>query len=574
VAEPDEPGEDVQLDPLHPEAFSLPPIAMTSIARTIGLACAVALGAASASALQLDQTELLSLEPPAPTPNEQAGEGLAASGEWLLVGAPQTPTSGTGSVRVYRDTGAGPVLQQQVPPPSGTVRLFGRRIATDGDSAVVGAYTTAFALVRTGTTWSVQQALPPSSGTPETYATAVAIDGDTAAVGHYGMADARVWIWRRTGSVWNVEQLLQSPAGGNDGFGLSLALSGDTLIIGARDDDQGATDAGAFFVYVRSGSQWNQQVKVLGSPIFASRRLGAAVAVQPLGGGQLEVVAGAAGPGSGRALLFEGAGASWTQTVQLSPLTGGSDTWFGSAVGLAGDWLAIGAWRADAGATDTGQGTLYRRCGAIWVRQSDLVPSNVAKDDRAGFSVAVSGGLAVLGAPGHDGAATASGAAYVFGVEDTPVALYCHGDGAGTPCPCGNDAPAGVQGGCSNSTGSGALAVTNDSTQLSVDKFAVHACGLLPDQPALLFAGEQALGGGNGLVFGDGLRCSGVNVVRLGTETPDANGDASWGPGLHALGGWGPGDQRFLQVWYRDPIGGPCASGFNLTNGADVTFTP
>jgi hypothetical protein len=53
---------------------------------------------------------------------------------------------------------------------------------------------------------------------------------------------------------------------------------------------------------------------------------------------------------------------------------------------------------------------------------------------------------------------------------------------------------------------------------------------------------------------------------------PDANGDASWGPGLGAMGGWAPGDQRFFQGWYRNPVGGPCGSTFNLTNGWALTF--
>ena len=39
-------------------------------------------------------------------------------------------------------------------------------------------------------------------------------------------------------------------------------------------------------------------------------------------------------------------------------------------------------------------------------------------------------------------------------------------------------------------------------------------------------------------------------------------------------GGWSSGDTRYFQVWYRDPIGGPCGSGFNLTSGVEATFAP
>jgi len=57
-------------------------------------------------------------------------------------------------------------------------------------------------------------------------------------------------------------------------------------------------------------------------------------------------------------------------------------------------------------------------------------------------------------------------------------------------------------------------------------------------------------------------------------RAPDAYRCASWSGDLAAQLGVAPGDQRFLQVWYRDPLGGPCASGFNLTQAVAVTFEP
>ena len=95
---------------------------------------------------------------------------------------------------------------------------------------------------------------------------------------------------------------------------------------------------------------------------------------------------------------------------------------------------------------------------------------------------------------------------------------------------------------------------------------------MLPGQPALLFVGDNAINGGDGQPFGDGLRCAGGNVVRLGVQVPDGGGDASWGPGLGGSGGWQSGDTRRFQAWYRDPVGGPCGTGFSLTNGIEVLF--
>jgi hypothetical protein len=73
--------------------------------------------------------------------------------------------------------------------------------------------------------------------------------------------------------------------------------------------------------------------------------------------------------------------------------------------------------------------------------------------------------------------------------------------------------------------------------------------------------------------FGDGLRCVGVAVKRLGIALPDSSGVAFWGPGLAPVGAWTAGDQREFQIWYRDPLNGPCQTGFNLSNGSTVEFT-
>jgi len=153
-----------------------------------------------------------------------------------------------------------------------------------------------------------------------------------------------------------------------------------------------------------------------------------------------------------------------------------------------------------------------------------------------------------------------------------PGSSYCFGDGSGTACPCANAGGGGE--GCANSSGSGGVLSGAGSGSVSADDLAFTATQLLPSQPALLFSADNRIGGGDGVPFGDGLRCAGGNVKRLGIDSPNGAGNASWGPGLHPLGGWQAGDTRRFQVWYRDPSGSPCGNDFNLTNGYEVVFTP
>jgi hypothetical protein len=73
-------------------------------------------------------------------------------------------------------------------------------------------------------------------------------------------------------------------------------------------------------------------------------------------------------------------------------------------------------------------------------------------------------------------------------------------------------------------------------------------------------------------VFGDGLRCVGGTITRLGQHAA-SGGVATLGPGLAGHGGWSGGQTLQFQAWYRN-VSGPCGSGSNLTNGRTITFTP
>lgn len=156
--------------------------------------------------------------------------------------------------------------------------------------------------------------------------------------------------------------------------------------------------------------------------------------------------------------------------------------------------------------------------------------------------------------------------------DANPLSLYCFGDGSGAPCPCANHSDTTHVQGCQNSTGVGAALLFSGDSSVAEDDFVAIGTNLVPQQPALLFAGHQAVGGGAGLPFGDGLRCVGSGVVRLGVRTASSNGAAEWGPGLAGTAGIQIGDTRYFQIWYRDPSGSPCGSGFNLSSAAQMDF--
>lgn len=159
-----------------------------------------------------------------------------------------------------------------------------------------------------------------------------------------------------------------------------------------------------------------------------------------------------------------------------------------------------------------------------------------------------------------------------------PGTGYCFGDpGVGTPCPCSNDNDGSVPGsGCANGlftsgaqlTASGTASVTNDSLTLA-------SAHVEPNNFGLYFQAQNALNGGNGNVFGDGLRCAGSSLIRLEIVQANAAGDSSTSVAIAVTAGnVAAGDTKFYQCWYRNPSRSPCGSDFNLTNGYEITWLP
>lgn len=148
----------------------------------------------------------------------------------------------------------------------------------------------------------------------------------------------------------------------------------------------------------------------------------------------------------------------------------------------------------------------------------------------------------------------------------------CRGDGSGASCPCANPGAAG--GGCRNSTGSGAVLVAGGTAEVVAADLVLLGSRLPTGQFGTYLQGSTSLSGGLGVTFGDGLRCAGGAVVRLQQAQSNARGRSQTHIDIAARGGVAPGDTRTYQLWYRDPLASPCGSGFNFTNGIELTWLP
>jgi hypothetical protein len=147
---------------------------------------------------------------------------------------------------------------------------------------------------------------------------------------------------------------------------------------------------------------------------------------------------------------------------------------------------------------------------------------------------------------------------------------YCFGDGSGTACPCGNTGAVGN--GCANSVNAaGANLAATGSAVVAADTVVLNGTGMPATGTCLYFQGTAQLS----TAFGDGLRCVGGTVIRLGTKTNAGGASAYPGPGdlsVSVRGGVTAGQTRHYQTWYRNAAAFCTPSTFNLTNGLTIVW--
>ena len=314
-------------------------------------------------------------------------------------------------------------------------------VSCDGNTAIVGAYyedtggnnagaAYVFVVMSVGV-WSEQQKLTASDAEAgDIFGCSVSLssDGNTAIVGAYG-EDAggnnagAAYVFVRSGGVWSEQQkLTASDAQADDWFGYSVSLSsdGNTAIVGAPYEDTGGSDAGASYVFVRSGVVWSEQQKLTASDAQAYDHFGISVSLSSDGntaivGAYLED---AGGSNAGAAYVFVRSGVVWSEQQKFTASDAQADDYFGYSVSLSsdGNTAIVGAYYEDTGGGNAGAAYVFVRSGGVWSQQQKLTASDAEASDYFGYSVSLSGdgNTAIVGAPCEDTGGSDSGAAYIF----------------------------------------------------------------------------------------------------------------------------------------------------------------
>ena len=361
--------------------------------------------------------------------NNQFGWSIAVSGDTAIAGAPYEDTGATNAGAAYIFTRSGSTWTQQAQIQSTDIEagdFFGFSVSIDGDTVVIGAtgdkngsqsgVGAAYIFTRSGSTWTQQAKIQASDRyTGDDFGCSVAIDGDTVIVGaqredSYGNDAGSAYVFTRSGSTWTQQAKIQaSDRQAGDYFGLVVGISGDTAVVGAPSEDTGITNAGAAYIFTRSGSTWTQQAKIQGDPAgYAQFGYSAAIDGDT-------VIAGARNEGEGgRAYIFTRSGSTWTRQQKLVSSDAQSGDYFGNGVAISGDTAVVGAPNEDTGGNAAGAAYVFTRFGSTWTQENKIQASDVTERTGFGEAVAIDTDTAIIGAPAEDTGATNAGAAYIF----------------------------------------------------------------------------------------------------------------------------------------------------------------
>ncbi len=401
---------------------------------------------------------LISLPNPAPA-GQNFGHAVAISGTSVVIGSPQETGTGDLSRTYVYDTSSGtpqiPVATFSDVTP-GTNERFGWSVSISGDKVAIGAPHEDSGADNSGTCYiydfatgvpspPVASIANPAPAIGDEFATSVSVSGNRLAIGNglddQGGADSgRVYAYDLSSGGAALVATVENPDPlSGDRFGRSVSFAGDRLLTGAHGDNTGGSDVGSAYVFDFSGSPPLNPLFTINTPsISSAEEFGTAVAIS----GNIVVI----GAHHDDKVGFQNSGTVFiydrqSPTPQVPVLTienpgPNLNDYFGSAVAISGNTVAIAAYQDDNPVTNSGTIYIYHWNSATPTVPVLAIPNPVpTAQDQFGNAIALSGSRLVVGCAKNELAD--AGSAYVFDLSSvTPTLPVATLD---NPAPAGED---------------------------------------------------------------------------------------------------------------------------------------
>ncbi len=220
---------------------------------------------------------------------------------------------------------------------------------------------------------------------------------------------------RNSDGDWSTPHYIKSPnPSADDRFGASVALSGNTLVVGAPSDasntqmladkNNNAADAGAIYIYSRSGSDWTFSHYLKSPNPEAGDHFGEAIAIynnQIVIGAPLKDQTGQAD--AGVVYVAELNDNHWALQQTITATNPTTSSYFGRAVAINENHLAIGSPGTDADTvSNSGVVYLYQLQDMVWTQIQHIEAANADSGDGFGSVIALAGGTLAISALGED----------------------------------------------------------------------------------------------------------------------------------------------------------------------------
>ena len=366
------------------------------------------------------------------------GHTVKTNGKIFAVGVPKGGSAGNGAVYLFR-------FQDNVWRQHGVALVarsgnnFGHSISLENQTIIIGSSQdnndewekqvergdTGAAYIfreRAGQWIRTAKLLPNDAMEGDGFGYGVSINGNTVVVGSIshsagGALSGAAYIYTKQGGKWfKLAKLIDTVSSSENEFGYSVAITDKTAVVGSRQDDRRGINTGSVYVYAsltddKGQTRWDKQSVLTADDAAIGAQFGHSVSVD-----KDTIIVGAhgmddAGIDSGAAYLFTRTSDVWNQRSKISGQDIATGDLFGYSVAIDGDLAIVGAHGAN---QEAGAAFIFVRDNAVWRQQAKLEANDSTPGDAFGYSVAVHQQTVIIGAPKNDVVGTDAGAAYVF----------------------------------------------------------------------------------------------------------------------------------------------------------------
>lgn len=374
---------------------------------------------------------------------DEFGIWVAVEGDAAIIGAfrDDDAGNGSGSAYVFRFDGSRWIEEQKLAPADLSASdRFGEAVSVCGDVAAISAHHQEGAGEQTGavyvfrfdgSTWTEEGKLTASDAAAfDHYGESVSVDRDVIVIGSHfddvgGIGSGSAYVYRFDGSTWQEEQkIIASDGAANDTFGNAASVSNNTIIVGAQEDDDAGSNSGSAYIYRYNGSMWIEEQKLTANDAAPGDLFGERVWLS----GNVAIIGARldddGGESSGAAYVFRYNGTSWLEEQKLTAGDAAAGDQFGFSVSITTDRAVVGSVGDSDFGIGSGSAYVFRYRNNTWRAEVKLTASDASGGDRFGESVAVSNGIAIVGANFDDDRGSGSGSAYLFNLAPTDARAW------------------------------------------------------------------------------------------------------------------------------------------------------